>query len=193
MRDRSHATAPPGFHRRGLIRGLLASPFATGALSSGRAEEPEPPRARGLIVRQKDPDNLEFPFSTLDTRRLLTPNELFYVRTHFEEPRLDAGSWRLKVEGAVERPLELDIEALRALPSKTRTVLLECSGNGRALLKPPQIGIRWELGAVGTAEWTGPTLAAVLEKAGVRPGAVEVILEGRTGASTASRTRGPPA
>jgi DMSO/TMAO reductase YedYZ molybdopterin-dependent catalytic subunit len=45
-------------------------------------------------------------------------------------------------------------------------------------LKPPQVGIRWEQGAVGNAEWTGVALADVLQRAGVRPGSVEVILEG---------------
>ena len=57
-------------------------------------------------------------------------------------------------------------------------VLLECSGNGRVFLKPPQVGIRWELGAVSTALWTGVPLADVLDEAGVKPTAVEVILEG---------------
>ena len=64
------------------------------------------------------------------------------------------------------------------MPSQTVTALLECSGNGRVFLEPPQVSIRWELGAVSTAEWKGVPLAAVLERAGVKPNAVEVILEG---------------
>ena len=49
---------------------------------------------------QKDPDNLEYPFASLDG--FLVPNEQFYVRTHFHVPELDAKSWRLKIKGAVE-------------------------------------------------------------------------------------------
>ncbi|MBX6315301.1 MAG: sulfite oxidase [Isosphaeraceae bacterium] len=131
-----------------------------------------------MISRQKAPENLEFPFSALDTRRLLTPNEQFYVRTHFEAPEIEAKSWKLAVEGEVEHPFELSYDELRRMPSQTVTVLLECSGNGRVFLEPPQVGIRWELGAVGTAQWKGVPLAAVLERAGVKPNAVEVILEG---------------
>src|SRR4029077_17434819 len=58
------------------------------------------------------------------------------------------------------------------------TSLLECAGNSRVFLKPPQVGIRWEQGAVSNAEWTGVSLSAVLDEAGVKRGAVEVILEG---------------
>src|SRR5438067_12683498 len=48
----------------------------------------------GLIVRKEKPENLEFPFSTLDS--FITPNERFYVRNHFPMPRLDVESWRLR-------------------------------------------------------------------------------------------------
>jgi DMSO/TMAO reductase YedYZ molybdopterin-dependent catalytic subunit len=171
--------------RRGFLRGAAALPviLATPGIppTPARAEEGDPRpqgagRSSGLITRQTDPENLEFPFSTLES--FLTPTEQFYVRTHFEVPALEASSWRLTVEGAVERPLELGSDELRRMPARTVTALLECSGNGRVFLKPPQVGIRWGLGGVGNAEWTGVPLAAVLERAGVKPGAVEVILEG---------------
>jgi DMSO/TMAO reductase YedYZ molybdopterin-dependent catalytic subunit len=166
--------------RRDFLRGAVAAPAllaAPGALAEGAARRgADDGRPVGLIARQRDPENLEFPFSTLED--FLTPTGQFYVRTHFEVPALEAGSWRLSVEGAVERPLELGYDELRRMESRTRTALLECSGNGRVFLKPPQVGVRWELGGVGNAEWTGVPLAAVLERAGVKPGAVEVILEG---------------
>jgi DMSO/TMAO reductase YedYZ molybdopterin-dependent catalytic subunit len=93
-------------------------------------------------------------------------------------PEIDRRTWRLTVDGEVERPLELCFEDLAKLPSATAAVVLECSGNGRDFLEPPQVGIRWELGGVSKAEWTGVPLAAILDRAGVRPGAVEIILEG---------------
>lgn len=170
--------------RRGFLRGALALPWidaATRGQPSARAaaaadRSADRPLPAGMIARQKDPDNLEFPFSTLDT--FLTPNSRFFVRTHFEVPGLDVGRWRLRVEGTVERPLELSYDELREMPSRTVTALLECAGNGRVFLKPPQVGLRWELGGVGTAEWTGVPLSAVLDRAGVKPDAVEVVLQG---------------
>ncbi len=168
---------PDGIDRRAFLGGMVAA--AAPFVEPARADELRPQGGEappGLITRQKDPDNLEFSFATLNS--FLTPNEQFYVRTHFEVPELDAASWRLKVEGAVERPFEIGYDELRKMPSHTMTALLECAGNGRVFLKPPQIGIRWELGGVSNAEWTGVRLADVLERAGVRGGAAEVILEG---------------
>jgi DMSO/TMAO reductase YedYZ molybdopterin-dependent catalytic subunit len=129
-----------------------------------------------LIARQRNPDNLEFPFATLNS--FITPNEKFYVRNHFSQPKIDANSWRLKVEGAVERELELKLDDICKLPARTVTATLECAGNGRALLVPKVKGVPWQLGAVGNADWTGVPLVAVLERAGLRDSAVEVVLEG---------------
>lgn len=133
-------------------------------------------KADGLIVREKDPENLEFPFAKLDS--FLTPNELFYVRNHFSKPKIDPSTWKLKVSGAVEKPMELTLDQVLALPSRAMPITLECAGNGRALLNPKAKGVQWDLGAVSTAEWTGVTLATILEKAGVKKNAVDVVLEG---------------
>jgi DMSO/TMAO reductase YedYZ molybdopterin-dependent catalytic subunit len=172
----------PGLDRRTFLGGLALGVMAQ-TNEPALADEPKVAKQRtgtrpfpGVITRQRNPDNLEFPFPTLES--FLTPNEQFYVRTHFEVPELTANTWRLKVEGEVEKPFELSYDELRKMESRTVTSLLECSGNSRVLLKPPQVGIRWEQGAVGNAEWTGVPLSAVLERAGVKDGAVEVILEG---------------
>jgi DMSO/TMAO reductase YedYZ molybdopterin-dependent catalytic subunit len=111
-------------------------------------------------------------------RSLITPNENFYVRNHFDQPKLDIDTWRLKVEGAVERELQLSLDDLRKLTAQRVTATLECAGNGRAFLVPKAKGVPWQLGAVGNADWTGVRLAAVLERAGLRDSAVEVVLEG---------------
>jgi DMSO/TMAO reductase YedYZ molybdopterin-dependent catalytic subunit len=71
----------------------------------------------GLIVRGRQPDNLESPFAELT--EFYTPNERFYVRSHFAVPTLDVQNWRLRVEGAVDRPLELSYADLLALTSRT--------------------------------------------------------------------------
>jgi DMSO/TMAO reductase YedYZ molybdopterin-dependent catalytic subunit len=130
----------------------------------------------GLIIRQKEPVNLETPFDQVDS--YLTPTELFYIRSHFPAPRLDPASYRLHIGGAVRNPLSLTSPQLRELPSETRVATLECAGNGRVFLVPQVAGAQWELGAVGNAEWTGVPLAALLERAGLEDDACEIVLEG---------------
>ncbi|MGI8957025.1 MAG: sulfite oxidase [Chthoniobacterales bacterium] len=129
-----------------------------------------------MIIREKDPANLEMPFGTLDG--FITPNDRFYIRSHFPIPQIDRSTWRLRIEGAVESPLELSYDDLCGLPSTTIPATLECAGNGRVFLVPKVKGTQWELGAVGTAQWTGVSLGKVLRRAGVKAGALEVILEG---------------
>lgn len=131
---------------------------------------------QGLIIRGEEPLNLEMPFSTL--RDFVTPNEQFYVRCHFPVPTIDLRSWKLCIEGAVSSSLELDADALRALPKHTRVATMECAGNGRSFLEPKVKGVAWDIGAVGTAEWTGVLLRDVLALASPAKSALEVILEG---------------
>src|SRR2546423_10982446 len=129
-----------------------------------------------LIVREQDPLNLEMPFSSLDG--FITPNESFYVRCHFPIPEIAASDWRLRIEGEVEAPFELSYDELRTMGSRTITATLECAGNNRIFLEPKAKGVQWGLGAVGNAKWTGVPLAAVLERAKPKAGAIEVILDG---------------
>ena len=130
----------------------------------------------GLIVREQEPLNLEMPFGTLSD--FITPNELFYVRCHFPIPEISEADWRLKIEGEVETPFELTYDQLRAMETRTITATLECAGNNRIFLEPKAKGVQWGLGAVGNASWSGVPLAAVLERAKPKAGAMEVILDG---------------
>ena len=106
------------------------------------------------------------------------PNAHFYVRNHFQIPMLDPSTWRLEVGGLVERPLSLRLRDLSNMRSETRVVTLECAGNGRSLLHPQVEGEKWHLGAVSTAEWTGVPLVEVLDRAGIKPEAREVLFRG---------------
>jgi DMSO/TMAO reductase YedYZ molybdopterin-dependent catalytic subunit len=112
---------------------------------------------------------------------VVMPNTHFYVRNHFQIPELDVDTWRLGVGGLVERPLTLSLRDLHTMRSETLVVTLECAGNGRSQLDPPVQGEKWELGAVSTAEWTGVPLAEVLDRAGVKPRAREVLFRGADG------------
>lgn len=140
-----------------------------------------------MITREKEPPNLEMPFSALDD--FLTPNERFYVRCHFPIPKINERDWRLKVEGKVARPFEVTMDDLRQMPTHTITVTLECAGNSRVFLVPKVKGVQWELGAIGNAEWTGVRLRDLLQRAGMANEAREIILEGADNGTIAEPPR----
>ena len=130
----------------------------------------------GMIVRMEEPRNLEFPFPHLKSWK--TPSEHFYVRNHFAVPEIDAKTFRVTVSGHVENKLDLSLDDIRRMEQVTKPLTMECAGNGRVHLVPAARGLQWGEGAVGNAEWTGVPLAAILERARVKKGAVEVLLVG---------------
>ncbi len=103
---------------------------------SGKATRPV-----GLIIRQKDPNNLEMPFDQLED--FITPSELFYIRSHFSTPELDPLAYRLSISGAVRNELSLSYADIRAMPSRTCVATLECAGNSRVFMVPPVPGAQW--------------------------------------------------
>jgi DMSO/TMAO reductase YedYZ molybdopterin-dependent catalytic subunit len=129
-----------------------------------------------LIVRSGRPQDLETPAFLLDT--WITPNDLFYVRSHFYTPTIDPAAFSLVIDGEVEKPLTMTLADLRRAPSTTVVVTLECAGNGRAFFDPPIAGVQWEKGAVGTARWTGVRLRDLLRTAGVKTAARHLWLDG---------------
>ena len=108
----------------------------------------------------------------------VTLTEQFFIRSQFAVPKLDPQTYRLKVEGHVAHSPEITYDELSKMPSTQVTMMLECAGNSRIFLSPKVSGLQWELGAVRNAEWVGVSLAEVLRRAGVKSGAVEIILEG---------------
>lgn len=165
-------------NRRTFLTRAAALPLLPADALAQYAVPTSPPQdaAPGLIVREREPQNLEFNFAALDSAR--TPNDRFYVRSHFATPALTRETWRLRVEGAVREPLELTYEMLLGMEQKRLVATLECAGNGRVFLTPSVRGVQWQSGAVSTAEWAGVPLAAILDRAGVAADAVEVVLEG---------------
>lgn len=138
-----------------------------------------------LVVVKQEPFNAETPLGA--QIGLLTPAPLFYVRTNFGVPQVDAQEWRLTIGGEVERAMSLSYDELRALPSRSLLVTLECAGNGRSAMQPQAEGEAWQYGAVSTAEWTGVPLRDVLAAAGLRPDAREIVIEGADRGTVALR------
>jgi DMSO/TMAO reductase YedYZ molybdopterin-dependent catalytic subunit len=134
----------------------------------------------GLVVHRAHPLNSETSIPAL-IGSVVMPNAHFYVRNHFQIPKLDPETYRLSVSGAVDRVLSLALRDLRNMPSQTLVATLECAGNGRTLFTPPVPGEKWNLGAVSTAEWTGVPLVEVFDRAGVQSDARDVVFRGADG------------
>jgi len=111
-------------------------------------------------------------------RHDITPLGLHYLLIHFDIPYVDESTWELRVGGRTRRNLALTLAGVKALPSSTLAVTLECAGNGRARTSPRPLNQPWLTEAVGTAECTGVSLRSVLGEAGVLDGATDVVFTG---------------
>ncbi len=131
----------------------------------------------GLVVHGRRPLNCETSLRAL-IGGVVMPNARFYVRNHFDTPRLDPAAWQLDVHGLVRQPLHLSLRDLHQMPSHTMMVTLECAGNGRAMFDPPIDGEQWRYGAVSTAEWTGVPLGEILDRADLAPDAEDIVFRG---------------
>jgi DMSO/TMAO reductase YedYZ molybdopterin-dependent catalytic subunit len=108
----------------------------------------------------------------------ITPLGMHYLLTHFDIPAVEPSTWELTVGGHVKKPIRLSLDELKARPSTTLAVTLECAGNGRARLSPRPLSQPWLGEAVGTAEWTGTPLGPLLAEAGPLAGASDVVFTG---------------
>jgi sulfite oxidase len=127
---------------------------------------------RDFVVRSVSPFN-GGPSLTLLASSFLTPTAAFFVRNHGEVPAVSTASFRLTVDGLVERPLRLTLaELLRDFPRREVTATLECAGNRRqelAAVAPIPGELPWGPEAIGTARWAGVALADVLAAARPSP------------------------
>src|SRR5436309_7010455 len=119
------------------------------------------------------PFNAEAPPEAL--RGEITPTDLHYVRSNFAVPTHDG---TLEVGGAVQSPMTITLDDLRAMPAVERAVTLECAGNGRLEMRPLPVGEPWGDYAVSTARWKGALLHEVLAQARPAADGVELLFEG---------------
>jgi sulfite oxidase len=153
--------------RRAFLRLAAAAPLVGSPLLAAE---------RYLLQVNGYPLNAETPLELLTD--YLTPNDIFFVRSHWIPRTPEARTWRLAVNGAVARPLSLAYPELVKLPRVETTCVLQCAGNGRALHTPILPGVQWSYGAVGNARWAGVRVRDVLERAGLRAGARHLHLFG---------------
>jgi len=138
------------------------------------------PGKRDLILVTSRPPHLETPFAVFN-EGAITPSDAFFVRYHLADlpTAIDPTTFRLTVNGTVKTPLSLSLKELRSMTEQVEVVAVnQCSGNSRGYSSPRVFGAQLGNGAMGNARWTGVSLRAVLEKAGIAPGSKQVTFNG---------------
>lgn len=137
------------------------------------------PQKAPLVLLTDRPVQLETPRNYF--LNAITPNEAFFVRWHLEgiPNEVDLSSWRLHVEGNVNKPLALTFsDLLHKFKPVTLAAVNQCSGNSRSRFGPRVPGGQWGNGAMGCARWTGVHFREILDMAGVKTRSVQVQMEG---------------
>jgi DMSO/TMAO reductase YedYZ molybdopterin-dependent catalytic subunit len=132
-----------------------------------------------MILQRARPPLLETPFEVFD-KGVFTPNDQFFVRWHWANipDTVDANSFRLTVRGQVNQTLSLSLPEILAMPRVDLVAVNQCSGNSRGYFQPRVPGGEWGNGAMGNARWTGVRLRDLLDRAGVKAGAVQARFNG---------------
>ena len=137
------------------------------------------PQKGAMILQRTRPPLLETPFEVFD-QSVFTPNDRFFVRWHWAviPTEVDVPTFRLAVRGHVNQALSLSLDDVLALPRVELAAVNQCSGNSRGYFLPRVAGGQWSNGAMGNARWSGVRLKDVLDRAGMKPGAVQVRFTG---------------
>lgn len=155
------------------IGDLEPSPIGAAEKEAVQVDDPfvnDPDRSPILVVRSQKPFNAETPLSML-ADYFLTPNEIFYKRSHLPIPDLKPDEYRLEISGeGLESSHQFSLLDLQTKFPKTEiTATLQCAGNRRQEMYAagPVAGLAWEGGAIGNAKWTGVRLSDVLKQCGI--------------------------
>jgi len=104
---------------------------------------------------------------------LISPNDNFYrIDSALSIPRIDVDTWSMKITGMVDQEVEFTFDELLAMDPVEEYVTLSCVSN------------RVGGDLVGNARWLGVPLKKLLDKAGVQPGATQIVgrsVDGWTG------------
>jgi DMSO/TMAO reductase YedYZ molybdopterin-dependent catalytic subunit len=138
------------------------------------------PQKGVLVLQRARPPMLETPFEVFD-QGIFTPNDRFYVRWHLANipTVVDPGTFRLRVRGHVKQSISFTLDDLvRKFKPIEIAAVNQCSGNSRGFFAPRVAGGQWANGAMGNALWRGVSLKALLDRAGVKSGALQVRFNG---------------
>ncbi|MET7332827.1 molybdopterin-dependent oxidoreductase [Nonomuraea sp. NPDC005650] len=156
------------FDRRRLLTGAtggavvaIGSAVLGQALGGQRAVDAE--RVRVALPKPATPAKPIPAAADLHIRGLspfITRNRDFYrVDTALVVPQVDPRSWKLRIHGMVDRPVELTYQELLGMPLTEADVTLTCVSN--------EVGGEY----VGNARWLGVRMPEVLRRAGLQSGA----------------------
>lgn len=176
---------------------LLQNPAFPGGASSAFAADTAPDAASvvagkrsGLIVHNTKQAEIETPLAML-REHAVTPKELLFVRSNQElagtrtTKPVETDDWKIEIVGLVETPHTVGLDDLRKFESSEVEMVLQCSGNGRALFsKAAKVaGSPWTQGAMGNVRFAGPRLKSVLDalKLNISPAATFLTAEGKDG------------
>ena len=151
-------------------------PFANG----GRNLVKTFPQKGAMVLQRARPPLLETPFEVFD-QGIFTPNDRFYVRWHLANipTVVDPATFRLKIRGHVRQTISFTLDDLvRKFKPIEIAAVNQCSGNSRGFFTPRVAGGQWANGAMGNALWRGVSLKALLDRAGVKTGALQVRFNG---------------
>jgi DMSO/TMAO reductase YedYZ molybdopterin-dependent catalytic subunit len=137
------------------------------------------PQKRKLMRISTRPPHLETPFEVFNGG-VLTPNDAFFVRYHLSGMPLtiDPEKYRLDISGHVDTPLSLSLKELKSMEKVEVIAVNQCAGNSRGFASPRVFGAQLGNGSMGNARWVGVPLKAVLERAGLKSGAMLVTING---------------
>jgi DMSO/TMAO reductase YedYZ molybdopterin-dependent catalytic subunit len=138
------------------------------------------PQKGAMLLQRTRPPLLETPFEVFD-QGVFTPNDRFYVRWHLANipNSIDPVTFRLNIRGHVQQPIALTLDELvREFKPFEIAAVNQCSGNSRGFFSPRVAGGQWANGAMGNAVWKGVRLKDVLDRAGLKAGALQVRLSG---------------
>jgi len=164
--------------RRELLKGALGS----GVLAAGAASVPNwvmPALAQGeeLVPFTDIPETFQLRDKNAggtyfqDIRQInsfYSSNDQFYVVQHYGQPELDLSSYRLRITGMVDNPMELSLQDVMGRGALEMDAGWECGGNRETIVN----------GLIGNARWRGVSLRSLLEQAGIQDGAKEVVFFG---------------
>ncbi|XP_066582396.1 sulfite oxidase isoform X2 [Prorops nasuta] len=163
-------------HNNSDIYSLLES-MRIGNLSSeeakaaGETDDPyanEPKRHKALKINGYKPFCAETPGKLL-VESFHTPEDIFYVRNHLPVPEVELDGYEIELAIEEDTKLTLNLESLKKYPEYTVSTTIMCGGNRRSEMSEvkPLKGLRWDIGAVGTAKWTGARLCDILKDMGI--------------------------
>ena len=110
---------------------------------------------------------------------IITPNGLFFSRSHGGVTHIDPNEHRLMIHGLVEKPLVLTMDQLKRYPSVTRIHFIECPANDGPEWRGPQFNsLQFAKGMMSCAEWTGVYIKDILADLGLKPEAKWMLAEG---------------